>query len=68
MLENVPAAIGNALRSIRPGFEKTIYAHPDFNVPGDLAADQRGVRGRRSDSRAFHVGRPPRSRRRCASR
>ena len=36
MLENVPAAIGNALRSIRPGFEKTIYAHPDFNVPETL--------------------------------
>ncbi len=36
MLENVPAAIGNALKSIRPGFEKTAYAQAGFDVPETL--------------------------------
>jgi Raf kinase inhibitor-like YbhB/YbcL family protein len=36
MLENVPAAIGNALKSIRPGFEKTVYAKPAFAAPETL--------------------------------
>ena len=30
MLENVPAAVGHALGSIRPGLGKLVYAHADL--------------------------------------
>jgi Raf kinase inhibitor-like YbhB/YbcL family protein len=30
MLEKLPGAIGHALRSVRPGLEKTVYASPDL--------------------------------------
>ncbi len=33
MLENVPAAIGHALGSIRPGLGKLTYAHADLAAP-----------------------------------
>ena len=33
MLENVPAAVGHALSSIRPGLGKLVYAHADLAVP-----------------------------------
>ena len=33
MLENVPAAIGHALNSIRPGLGKIVYAREDLGAP-----------------------------------
>ena len=33
MLENVPAAVGHALSSIRPGLGKLVYAHADLAAP-----------------------------------
>ena len=33
MLENVPAAVGHALSSIRPGLGKLTYAHADLAAP-----------------------------------
>ena len=36
MLENVPAAVGHALGSIRPGMGKLVYAHADLAAPETL--------------------------------
>ena len=36
MLENVPAAIGHALKSIRPGMEKLVYASDAVAAPDTL--------------------------------
>ena len=48
MLENVPAAIGHALTSIRPGLGKLVYARDDLAAPETL----------RVTSDAFRDGEP----------
>ena len=58
MLENIPAAIGHALSSIRPGLDKIVYAGPDFAVPetvrvsSDAFADHGPVPARFTDDGA----------------
>ena len=48
MLENVPAAVGQALRGIRPGFDKIATADPKLSAPDSL----------RITSAAFADGQP----------
>ena len=36
MLENVPAAIGHALKGVRPGLEKSVYSREDLAAPETL--------------------------------